>query len=177
MTQTFPRKARETGLIRLHVNGAERSAPATPRTLLSDFLRHKLGLTGTRVGCEQGACGSCAVSLDGELVLSCLVFAAQAHGSTVETIEGLGTPSRLHPIQAAFQKEHGLQCGFCTPGIVMAAKALLDSNIDPSDAEIRRYLGGNICRCTGYVGIINAVRRAARVLRDERPAPAETDAP
>ena len=152
--------------VRLRVNGQERVALAEPRTLLSDFLRHGLGLTGTHVGCEHGACGACTVLVDGRPTLSCLVLAVQAEDAVVLTVEGLGGERGLHPIQQAFRECHALQCGFCTPGMLLAAKALLDETPSPSDDEIRDYLAGNICRCTGYAGIVEAVHRAALVLRE-----------
>ena len=153
-------------LVRLRVNGEERSGAAEPRTLLSDFIRHELGLTGTHVGCEQGACGSCVVLVDGELTLSCLALAVQAEGSEVETVEGFARGSRLHPIQQAFQTKHGLQCGFCTPGMLVATRALLADTPDPGEQQIREHLSGNVCRCTGYTGIVEAVHEAARLLRE-----------
>ncbi len=137
---------------------------AEPRTLLSDFLRHGLGLTGTHVGCEHGACGACTVLVDGRPALSCLVLAVQAEGAEVLTVEGLADEDGLHPIQQAFRERHGLQCGFCTPGMLLAAKALLDEVPDPSEDEIRDHLAGNVCRCTGYVGIVEAVHVAAQAL-------------
>jgi aerobic-type carbon monoxide dehydrogenase small subunit (CoxS/CutS family) len=155
--------------VRLVVNGRERSAQAEPRTLLSDFLRHDLGLTGTHVGCEHGGCGACTVLVDGRPALSCLVLAVQAEGCDILTVEGLADGHGLHPIQQAFRECHGLQCGFCTPGMLLAAKALLDEVPDPSDEDIRAHLAGNVCRCTGYVGIVEAVGRAARVLREAAP--------
>ncbi|UGS37273.1 (2Fe-2S)-binding protein [Capillimicrobium parvum] len=153
--------------ITVTVNGEPRTAPTEPRMLLADFLRHELGLTGTHVGCEQGVCGACTVLVDGELVRSCLLFAVQADGAAVETVESLGTREALHPIQEAFREHHALQCGFCTPGFLMAAKALLDAEPDPTEAEIRDHLRGNICRCTGYTGIVAAVRAAAQQLAQE----------
>ena len=153
--------------VHLSVNGWERVAPAEPRTLLSDFLRHGLGLTGTHVGCEQGACGACTVLVDGRPTLSCLVLAVQAEGAEVLTVEGLAGEQGLHPIQQAFRECHGLQCGFCTPGMLLAAKALLDEVPDPGEDEIRDHLAGNVCRCTGYVGIVEAVHVAAQALRGE----------
>ena len=152
--------------VRLRVNGQQRVALAEPRTLLSDFLRHGLGLTGTHVGCEHGACGACTVLVDGRPTLSCLVLAVQAQDAVVLTVEGLAGERGLHPIQQAFRECHALQCGFCTPGMLLAAKALLDETPSPSDDEIRDYLAGNICRCTGYAGIVEAVHRAALVLRE-----------
>ena len=130
--------------VRLSVNGWERVALAEPRTLLSDFLRHGLGLTGTHVGCEQGACGACTVLVDGRPTLSCLVLAVQAEGAEVLTVEGLAGEQGLHPIQQAFRESHGLQCGFCTPGMLLAAKALLDEVPEPSEDEIRDHLAGNV---------------------------------
>lgn len=148
--------------VSLVVNGELRVGLAEPRTLLSDFLRHGLGLTGTHVGCEQGVCGACTVRLDGALCRSCLTFACQVDGARIETVEGLaGRGEELHPLQRAFHEHHGLQCGFCTPGMLMTAVTLLESNPDPSEEEIREYLSGNVCRCTGYVGIVAAVRQAA----------------
>jgi carbon-monoxide dehydrogenase small subunit len=153
--------------ITLRVNGERRSGEAEPRKLLSDFLRQDLRLTGTHVGCEQGVCGACTVLLDGEPVRSCLLFTVQAEGCHIETIESLGSdPATLHPVQQAFWEKHGLQCGFCTPGMVLTAKALLEHNPAPTDEEIRLALEGNICRCTGYVFIVDAVRHAAELLRE-----------
>jgi carbon-monoxide dehydrogenase small subunit len=131
-----------------------------PRRSLVDFLRHDLDLVGTHVGCEHGVCGACTVMLNGRTVRSCLLFAAQADGSEVTTIEGIGTDEALHPLQAAFQQHHALQCGFCTPGMILAAIELLRDNPDPTEAEIRVGLGGNLCMCTGYVNIVRAVRAA-----------------
>ena len=154
--------------ITLRVNGERRSGEAEPRKLLSDFLREDLRLTGTHVGCEQGVCGACTVLLDGEPVRSCLLFAVQVGDARIETIESLGSdPEALHPVQRGFWEQHGLQCGFCTPGMVLTAKALLERNPDPSEEEIRLALEGNICRCTGYVFIVAAVRHAAELLREE----------
>jgi carbon-monoxide dehydrogenase small subunit len=154
--------------ITLHVNGEDRAGEAEPRKLLSDFLRQDLRLTGTHVGCEQGVCGACTVLLDGEPVRSCLLFAVQAEGARIETIESLPSdPTELHPVQQAFWEKHGLQCGFCTPGMVLTAKALLEHNPAPTEQEIRLALEGNICRCTGYVFIVEAVQHAAELLRSE----------
>jgi carbon-monoxide dehydrogenase small subunit len=140
--------------------------------LLSDCLRHTLGLPGTHVGCEHGVCGACTVLMDGRAVRSCLAFAVQADGSRLTTIEGLANGTQLHPIQEAFWEEHGLQCGFCTPGMLMAAHELLTSNPEPSDEEIREAISGNLCRCTGYTYIVNAIRSAAAKLRAATPASA-----
>ena len=150
--------------VRVTVNGEARQGLAEPRTLLADFLRQELGLTGTHVGCEQGVCGACTVRVDGELVRSCLMFAVQAESASIETVEGLARGAELHPIQQAFHEEHGLQCGFCTPGLLLATAALLETDPDPSEAEIRWALAGNVCRCTGYVGVVAAVQAAARKL-------------
>ena len=152
--------------VALVVNGSPARAEVTTRTLLVDLLRDALGLTGTHVGCDTSQCGCCTVHLDGEAVKSCTVFAVQAEGGHVTTIEGIGTAGRLHPVQQAYSACHGLQCGFCTPGMVMATLALLEQNPDPSDEEIREGLSGNLCRCTGYVNIEAAVRAAAAVLRE-----------
>jgi carbon-monoxide dehydrogenase small subunit len=142
------------------VNGEQFSRPVEARRTLADFLRDDLSLTGTHLGCEHGVCGACTVLLDGDAVRSCLMFAVQADGAEVTTIEGL-SEGGLTPIQAAFQAEHGLQCGYCTPGFVVSAHAFLAEHPDPSDEEIREALSGNLCRCTGYQGIIAAVKRAA----------------
>jgi carbon-monoxide dehydrogenase small subunit len=145
------------------VNGEEHTAAVEPRASLADYLRQELRLTGTHIGCEQGVCGACTVRLDGELIRSCLMFAVQAQNATIETVEGLAPgPEDLHPIQRAFQAEHGLQCGFCTPALLLSTQRLLEQIPDPSEQEIREYLSGNICRCTGYNGIVAAVLRAAR---------------
>lgn len=152
-------------LVTCTVNGEERSGVAEHRTLLADFLRHELDLTGTHVGCEQGACGACTVLVDGDLALSCLTFAVQVEGRSILTVEGLGDGPELHPIQEAFRSEHGLQCGYCTPGMLIAAKALLDATPDPSEEQIREHLSGNVCRCTGYAGVVASVQEAARRLQ------------
>jgi aerobic carbon-monoxide dehydrogenase small subunit len=146
----------------LSVNGEPRSATVEPRLLLSDFLRHELGLTGTHVGCEHGVCGACTVLLDGEAVRACLLFAVQAEGARVETVEGLAAEDgTLHPLQEAFRDAHGLQCGFCTPGILMSMIPFLRDNPRPSEPEVREALSGNLCRCTGYQNIVEAVLLAA----------------
>ena len=149
------------------VNGRRREALVAPRMLLSDFIRHELALPGTHVGCEHGACGSCNVLVDGRSVRSCLTFAVQVDGAEITTIEGYGTDG-LGPIQEAFWEEHGLQCGFCTPGMLATARELLDANPDPTDDEIREAISGNLCRCTGYEYIVAAIRSAARKLRERR---------
>jgi aerobic carbon-monoxide dehydrogenase small subunit len=143
------------------VNGTERSAEIEPRLLLVHFLRQALGLTGTHVGCDTTNCGACTVLLDGTPVKSCTLFAVQTEGRTITTVEGLATGADLHPIQVAFKEEHGLQCGFCTPGMMLTAAALLEENSDPTEEEIRWALSGNLCRCTGYQNIVKAVRAAA----------------
>jgi aerobic carbon-monoxide dehydrogenase small subunit len=152
----------------LTVNGSPVTDEVEPRLLLSDFLRHQLGLTGTHVGCEQGVCGACTVLIDGEPARSCLTFACQAEDTAVETVEGLASEGGLNVLQRSFQENHGLQCGFCTPGFLMAATALLNRNDDPSDDEIREELSGNICRCTGYENIVRSVRAAAEQIREPR---------
>jgi carbon-monoxide dehydrogenase small subunit len=143
--------------IQVRVNDREHTAEVEPRTLLSDFLRHDLGLHGTHVGCEHGVCGACTVQLDGEPVRSCLVFAIQASGHEVRTVEGLADGAILHPLQRAFQRAHGLQCGFCTPGFLVTLESFLRSHPSPSESEIRAAISGNLCRCTGYQGIVDAV--------------------
>lgn len=148
--------------ITLRVNGFERTAAVEPRRSLVDFLRYDLGLVGTHVGCEHGVCGACTVMLNGRTVRSCLLFAAQIDGAEIITIEGIGTDEALHPLQLAFQQHHALQCGFCTPGMILAALELLRDNADPTEEEIRVGLSGNLCMCTGYVNIVRAVRAAAQ---------------
>jgi carbon-monoxide dehydrogenase small subunit len=143
------------------VNGEQRNAEVEPRTLLVYFLREELGLTGTHVGCDTSNCGACTCHLNGEAVKSCTVLAVQAEGAEVLTIEGLGQEGNLHPLQEGFWEQHGLQCGYCTPGMIMAADDLLKRNPDPSDEEIRLGLEGNLCRCTGYENIVRAVKHAA----------------
>ncbi|TMB84913.1 MAG: (2Fe-2S)-binding protein [Chloroflexi bacterium] len=162
-TSTFS----EENLISVTVNGHLYEQHVPVRMLLSDFLRHILHLTGTHVGCEHGVCGCCTVLLNGEAVRSCLMLAVQADGMVLTTIEGMaGTNSELHPIQQAFQEKHGLQCGFCTPGIIMSVHAMLHENASPSEEEIRHELSGNLCRCTGYQNIVEAVKLAAERLRE-----------
>jgi aerobic carbon-monoxide dehydrogenase small subunit len=153
--------------VTVSVNGEPRSADIEPRLLLARFLRDPLGLTGTHIGCDTTNCGACTVLLDGVPVKSCTVLAVQADGREVKTVEGLETAEGLHPMQAAFHEQHGLQCGFCTPGMMLTAIALLEENPDPSDDEIRWALSGNICRCTGYQNIVKAVRQAATAMREE----------
>lgn len=148
--------------ITVSVDGVTYSDDVEPRTLLVHYLRESLGKTGTVVGCDTSNCGSCTVHLDGDSVKSCSVLAVQADGSTVTTIEGLASDGVLHPMQQAFHENHGLQCGFCTPGMIMSACALLKDNPDPSESEIREGLEGNLCRCTGYQNIVKSVRAAAQ---------------
>ncbi len=149
--------------IAITVNGTSHELEVEPRELLVYVLRERLGLTGTNVGCDTTSCGACTVLLDGESVKSCTLLAVQADGREVMTIEGLAENGQLHPVQQAFHEQHGLQCGYCTPGMVMATVSLLRENPDPSEDEIRRALEGNLCRCTGYVNIVKAVREAAAV--------------
>jgi carbon-monoxide dehydrogenase small subunit len=157
--------------VALEVNGEHREVDVEPRRLLVQVIREDLGLTGTHVGCDTSQCGACTVHVDGRAVKSCTMLAAQADGSAVTTIEAMGGEGALHPIQNAFWEKHGLQCGFCTPGMIMAAADLLAHNGDPTDAEIRHAIEGNICRCTGYHNIVVAVREAARVMREGADAP------
>ena len=153
MSQTIP--------VTMTVNGTQYERFVEPRLLLADFLRHELGLTGTHVGCEHGVCGSCTILFDGKPVRSCLMFAIQAQGHEILTVESLGTPEHLHPLQAAFQEKHALQCGFCTPGFLMTLVPFLADNPQPTEAEIREAISGNLCRCTGYQHIVEAVHLAA----------------
>jgi len=152
----------ETVRLQASVNGEARDDAVEPRTLLIHYLRDSLGLTGSHVGCDTSSCGACTVLVDGESVKSCTVLAVQAEGTEISTIEGMGTEGDLHPLQEAFWSEHGLQCGFCTPGMIMAAADLLARNPDPSEEEIRHGLEGNLCRCTGYHNIVKAVQVAAK---------------
>jgi carbon-monoxide dehydrogenase small subunit len=147
--------------IALTVNEMHYQRSVEPRMLLSDFLRHELGLTGTHVGCEHGVCGACTVLLDGQPIRSCLMFAVQADGHAIRSIEGLGTIDNLHPVQESFIEAHGLQCGFCTPGIILTVIPFLEQNPNPNEQEIRHAISGNICRCTGYQHIVDAVKLAA----------------
>ncbi len=149
----------------LMINGREYRGEVEPRKLLVDFIREDLGLTGTHVGCEHGVCGACTILWDGLPVRSCLLFAVQANGARLETVEGMApSDSELHPIQEAFWEVHGLQCGFCTPGFLLTVKALLRENPNPTEQEIREWISGNLCRCTGYQNIVAAVERAAEKL-------------
>ena len=166
--------ARQT--VRLTVNGAAFEREVEPRRLLADFLREDLGLTGTHVGCEHGVCGACTVLLDGDSARSCLTLAVQADGAEVETVEGLGTVDALHPLQRAFREHHALQCGFCTPGMLMAALDLLRKHPSPSEREVREGLSGNLCRCTGYEHVVRAVRAAVSESMRESAAASESEA-
>ena len=157
----------------LTVNGRRHEMEVEDRTLLVDLLRDRLQLTGTHVGCDTSQCGACTIHVDGKAVKSCTMLAVQADGATVTTIEGMAPSGDLHPLQTAFWEKHGLQCGFCTPGMIMAAADLLQRNADPTDDEIRHSIEGNFCRCTGYHNIVLAVREAARIMRDG-PTPAAT---
>jgi carbon-monoxide dehydrogenase small subunit len=156
--------------VRLVVNGAVHERTVEPRMLLSDFLRDELRLTGTHVGCEHGVCGTCTVLIDGKTARSCLTLALQADGADVRTIESLGTTEALHPIQQAFWEKHGLQCGFCTPAMLLSALELLEAKPQPSRDDIVEAIGGNLCRCTGYQNIIAAVERAAELMTPLREA-------
>jgi carbon-monoxide dehydrogenase small subunit len=151
--------------IELTLNGKKVSGEAEDRTLLVNFIRDNLGLTGTHVGCDTSQCGCCTVHLDGKAVKSCSMLAAQANGSTVVTIEGMATGDKLHPVQQAFTECHGLQCGFCTPGMIMTSAAIIQEHPDPTEADIIKGLHGNLCRCTGYVNIVKSVKRAAEIVR------------
>jgi carbon-monoxide dehydrogenase small subunit len=154
-----------TRQVRLTVNGREYSREVEIRKLLTDFLRDDLGLTGTHVGCEHGVCGACTILWNGEAVRSCLVFAVQANGADLKTVEGLApNPTELHPLQQKFWEHHGLQCGFCTPGILLTAEALLKEKPDPTEEDIRQWISGNLCRCTGYQNIVTAIREAAKTM-------------
>jgi len=158
MTQSLP--------VTITVNGQEYTREVEARMLLSDFLRHELSLTGTHVGCEHGVCGACTILFDGESARSCLMFAVQADGHSIMTVEGLSqNKDNLHPLQQAFWEAHGLQCGYCTPGILMTLVPFLEQNPDPSEDEIRHALSGNLCRCTGYQHIVDAVELAAEKMR------------
>jgi carbon-monoxide dehydrogenase small subunit len=153
--------------IRFTINGEKKIAEVEPRLLLSHLIRRGAGLTGTHMGCDTTNCGACTVLVDGQAVKSCTMLAVQADGREIETVEGLATGSELHPLQEGFKQEHGLQCGFCTPGMMMAAKALLARNPDPTEEEVRWALSGNLCRCTGYQNIVKSVLWAAAKLRSE----------
>jgi aerobic-type carbon monoxide dehydrogenase small subunit (CoxS/CutS family) len=153
--------------IAVEINGRPYAGEVEPRTLLSDFIRHQAGLTGTHVGCEHGVCGACTIQIDGETVRSCLMLAVQADGRSLLTVEGLADGRDLHPLQQAFHEHHALQCGFCTPGLLLSAEALLRERPNPTEREVREALAGNLCRCTGYEGIVNAVLDVAAARRRE----------
>src|SRR5512133_1883149 len=153
MSKLFP--------VKVTVNGTVYEREVEPRLLLSDFIRHELGLFGTHVGCEHGMCGACTILFDNEPVRSCLIFTVQASGHEIRTVESLGTPEHLHPLQEAFNEKHGLQCGFCTPGVLMTVLPFLEENPHPTEDEIREAIDGNICRCTGYEKIIESVQLAS----------------
>jgi carbon-monoxide dehydrogenase small subunit len=155
--------------VSMTVNGAQHTDEVEPRLLLVHYLRDGLGLTGTHVGCDTSSCGACTVHVDGEAVKSCTVLAVQADGAEVTTIEGIGPEGALHPLQQAFWENHGLQCGYCTPGMIMAAADLLIRNADPSESDVREALAGNLCRCTGYQNIVKAVLAAAGEMRAPQP--------
>ncbi len=167
MAQAIAERSALAHPLTVTVNGEERRAAVEPRLLLVHFLRETLGLTGTHIGCDTTSCGACTVLLDGVPVKSCTVLAVQADGRELTTVEGLEQGGKLHPIQEAFHEEHGLQCGFCTPGMMLTAAALLRENPNPSEEEIRWALSGNVCRCTGYQNIVKAVQYAARKLAEE----------
>jgi aerobic carbon-monoxide dehydrogenase small subunit len=160
--------------VTMRVNGAERSGDVEPRVLLVDFLRSNLLLTGTHVGCDTSSCGACTVLLEGEPVKSCTVLTVQVEGRNIKTVEGLAQGANLAPIQVGFHEEHGLQCGFCTPGMMLVASALLERNPNPTDEEIRWAISGNICRCTGYMNIVKAVQHAAKLTSGSVDTPAAT---
>lgn len=153
--------------ISVNVNGRQYEREVEPRKLLSDFLRHDLGLTGTHVGCEHGICGACTILLDGKSVRSCLTFAVVTNGAEIKTIEGHATSGKMSPLQEAFWENHGLQCGYCTPGMLATAQELLDANPNPTVDEIREALSGNLCRCTGYQTIVDSILAAAETIRGE----------
>jgi carbon-monoxide dehydrogenase small subunit len=155
--------------VHMRINGRERAGEVEPRKLLVDFIRDDLGLTGTHVGCEHGVCGACTIILNNEPVRSCLLFAVQANDAEIKTVEGLApSATELHPLQETFWELHGLQCGFCTPGILLTAEALLKENPDPSEHEIREWISGNLCRCTGYQNIVAAIQAAAKKMSSIR---------
>jgi carbon-monoxide dehydrogenase small subunit len=157
--------------VRVTINGSVYERRVEPRLLLSDFIRHEAGLTGTHVGCEHGVCGACTILFDGEPMRSCLIFAVQADGHAMLTVEGLGDEAHLHPLQEAFREAHGLQCGFCTTGLLMTLVRFLDLVPDPSEEDVRAAISGNLCRCTGYQNIVDAVLRAAKH-KERREGPA-----
>jgi carbon-monoxide dehydrogenase small subunit len=159
--------------VTMRVNGAERTGDVEPRVLLVDFLRTNLALTGTHVGCDTTSCGACTVLLEGDPVKSCTVLAVQADGRDIKTVEGLAQGGALSPVQVGFHEEHGLQCGFCTPGMMMVGTALLENNPNPSEEQIRWAISGNICRCTGYMNIVKAIQYAAKLQQAAAAAPSQ----
>jgi carbon-monoxide dehydrogenase small subunit len=163
--ETLQGETMMTSAVKMTVNGKAVSGNVEPRTLLVQFLREHLGLTGTHVGCDTSQCGACVVNVDGVSIKSCTLLAVQAEGAAVMTIEGLANGDELHPMQAAFREHHGLQCGFCTPGMVMSAVDLVRTNADPTEHEIREWLEGNMCRCTGYHNIVKAIKAGAATMR------------
>ncbi len=170
MLRTAKHQRRQRLDISVTINGKEHKASVEPRVLLVHFIREVAGLTGTHIGCETSLCGSCTVLLDGLAVKSCTLLAVQASGSKITTIEGLASNGELHPIQQSFWELHGLQCGFCTPGMIMASCGLLQTHPDPTESEIREGLEGNLCRCTGYQNIVDAVKAAANKINNATPA-------
>jgi carbon-monoxide dehydrogenase small subunit len=158
--------------VSLTINGRQHAADVEPRLLLVDFIRGELRLTGTHIGCDTTSCGACTVLLDGEPVKSCTMLTVQADGRSLTTVEGLASGAELHPVQTGFHEEHGLQCGFCTPGMMLVAAALLERDPDPTERDIRWAISGNVCRCTGYVNIVKAVRHAARLRSEAAAVPA-----
>ena len=156
--------------ITVTINGEQQTRTVDARTLLVHFIRENLGLTGTHIGCDTTSCGACTISVDGEAIKSCTVFAVQADGATIETVEGLAAGGKLHPLQEGFWERHGLQSGFCTPGMLISARALLTRNPNPTEDEIRHGISGNLCRCTGYNKIVQAIQYAAEKLRAEKGA-------
>ncbi len=160
----------ETVEVRCKINGKDYVGNAEPRMLLVHFIRDELNLTGTHIGCDTGHCGACTIIVNGKTVKSCMMLAIQANGANITTVEGLAQGSKLHPIQEAFWENHGLQCGYCTPGMLMSSLFLLQRNPDPSEEDIRRAIEGNLCRCTGYVNIIKSVRAAAKKMQSESAA-------
>jgi carbon-monoxide dehydrogenase small subunit len=157
--------------VKMTINGQTVAHEVEPRLLLVHYIRENVGLTGTHVGCDTSQCGACTILMNGQAVKSCTLFTVQADGADIKTIEGVATNGELHPIQQGFWEKHGLQCGFCTPGMIMAAADLLSRDSDPTDAEIRHAIEGNFCRCTGYQNIVAAIREAASVMREGRAAP------
>src|SRR5947209_15188243 len=166
----------ERAIVHVKVNGQERSAEVEARLLLVHFIREDLNLTGTHIGCDTSNCGACTVIVDGKAIKSCTMLAVQADGTSIETVEGLEQNGQLHPLQEGFFQEHGLQCGFCTPGMLLSSKALLAVTPNPTEEEIRRGISGNLCRCTGYVNIVKAIQYGAAKLRGETPVSSHKEA-